>query len=119
MVVCAAILAIYFLGANHLGCQAVLVRVFVVTVARFDVLDADPQELQVLPLVVEVFLQHFQKGRQEPLWKTLYHVVSLGHKNGPRTLAEVALRLLLLVAIFLDFFVPLLTLLHNDLVRII
>lgn len=56
MIVRSTILAIYFLCSHHLRSQTVLMRALVLAVASLDELDADSQEFEVLPLIIEVLL---------------------------------------------------------------
>lgn len=61
MIVRSTILAIYFLCSHHLRSQTVLMRALVLAVASLDELDADSQEFEVLPLIIEILLEALQE----------------------------------------------------------
>ena len=96
MVVSTAIFAIDFLRSDNLGSDAVSMNLLILTVAGLNELGIDPEELQVLPFVLEVFLQTLEQGRQEPIRQSLDHVVSVNDEDWSGSLAQVAGFLLLI-----------------------
>jgi len=95
VVVSAAVLAVDLLSPHNLSRDAVGVNLLVLAVASLDELGVDSEELQVLPFVLEVLLQALEQRRQKAVWQSLDHVVSVDHKDGSRSLAQVTDLLLL------------------------
>ena len=61
MKVCSAILAVYLLSADNLGCDAVSVLVFFFTFARVDEPGMDSKEFEVCSFVCLVVLEAFKQ----------------------------------------------------------
>jgi hypothetical protein len=57
MIVCSTGLAVDLLGPYYLGCYTVSMMLLVFAVASLDVLGVDSEELEILPLVVEVLFK--------------------------------------------------------------